>query len=67
MELRAGPQFVAGYRASGVDLMGHLKDVLERGLKNFTIAQIREREAEVFRWIQGGMGPTSQGRNNHNP
>ena len=47
---RAESNLSTGYRASAVDI-GRLKDAIERGLKSFTITQIREREDEVLRWI----------------
>jgi len=50
LQSRAESNLSTGYRASAVDI-GRLKDAIERGLKSFTITQIREREDEVLRWI----------------
>src|SRR5579883_3051114 len=47
----AGPNFATGFHAAGVDL-GRLKDVLERGVRDFTPAQIGDRWDEVRDWMR---------------
>ncbi|HVR37502.1 MAG TPA: hypothetical protein VMU84_00285 [Thermoanaerobaculia bacterium] len=48
----ATANLVTGYRASAVDV-GHLQEVIERGLERFDMEQVRRRwDDDVFAWLR---------------
>jgi hypothetical protein len=46
-----GPNFTSGFHAASVDL-ARLKDVLERGVRDFTAKQLDDRWDEVLDWMR---------------